>query len=553
MTHPLIDFGPRLDTTSGGHGSSRAGGGSSSTSGEAFSREIDAATDRAGWRAGGKHRRDAGHSAPQDAAAESQPDRPGGQSDAPDDESSLWTASASQWWHEVHGARPGAWKAGRHSAPKDQAVAAASGVAADRHAGETSLRTGVAHSSEHPTQSVTDRLATVGTDLAAKRGARSGQPGGGRVLDTVSPRADSANTLGGAGTARSVDALVGDARAAAASGAATELEAASPRGQVGAPGSAARAADATHPGAATNSAASRASLAGAGANAASGGAAGDAGGSVPAESGDVTGRSHGNSGGASTPGGVMAAGTSAALSDATRGGLAAAAPATIAVPGDAKPQDPASARGANTHAPTGRSGSVAPGGGSTSWGASATESTHTSTQAAVPTAAPTMAASTVNSTPVAVTAPAAAPPPFATAQPDIAGILSQLRGAGDGTYRLRAQVHPAELGAVSVVATVHGGAISVTLTPDQTAQQAISQSLTQLRQHLADQGFTGVDVGLGSPQQSPDQDGRGDRAGRGTHTQGSDHTGGVGSADEVEVPSQVRRRAAGSAALDRML
>jgi flagellar hook-length control protein FliK len=133
---------------------------------------------------------------------------------------------------------------------------------------------------------------------------------------------------------------------------------------------------------------------------------------------------------------------------------------------------------------------------------------------------PTAVAATVNSTPVAVATPM--PTPFAQAQPDVANILAQLRGRSDGTYQLRAQVHPAELGVVAITATVHHGALTLTLSPDQAAQQAISQSLPQLRQHLADQGFTGVNVGLGSPDQSGQHgQGGGDR---GSRAQGSDHS-----------------------------
>jgi flagellar hook-length control protein FliK len=163
---------------------------------------------------------------------------------------------------------------------------------------------------------------------------------------------------------------------------------------------------------------------------------------------------------------------------------------------------------------------------------------------------PTPVAATVNSTPVAAATPT--PTPFAQAQPDVAMILAQLRGRTDGTYQLRAQVHPAELGAVAITATVQHGALSVTLTPDQAAQQAISQSLPQLRQHLADQGFTGVNVGLGSPQQSGHQGQGGDRQ---TRAQGSDHSirhGKDTAVGAVDHPSAVRTGGTLSA-LDLML
>lgn len=167
--------------------------------------------------------------------------------------------------------------------------------------------------------------------------------------------------------------------------------------------------------------------------------------------------------------------------------------------------------------------------------------------------APTPVAASVNSTPVVAHTPV--PIPFAQAQPDIAGILAQLRGASDGSYQLRARVHPAELGAVAISATVHHGALSVVLTPDQTAQQAISQSLTQLRQHLADQGFTGVNVGLGSPDQSAGHGGDGNP----NHAQGRDHSlhhgpdTAIDAVDASDVLSAARRRSIGASALDRML
>lgn len=115
------------------------------------------------------------------------------------------------------------------------------------------------------------------------------------------------------------------------------------------------------------------------------------------------------------------------------------------------------------------------------------------------------------------------------AQPDLAGTLARLRVAGDGTYQMRVTVHPAELGGVNVIATVHHGVLTVSLTPDPTAHQAISQALPQLRAHLADQGFVGVDVGLGTPQQGGNDAGQ-----QGSHTHGGGHATLAGSGDAVE-------------------
>ncbi|MEO7125514.1 MAG: flagellar hook-length control protein FliK [Nakamurella sp.] len=166
---------------------------------------------------------------------------------------------------------------------------------------------------------------------------------------------------------------------------------------------------------------------------------------------------------------------------------------------------------------------------------------------------PTLVGATINSTPVAVATPTLTAPP--QMQPNVANILAQLRGAADGTYQLRAQVHPAELGAVSISATVQHGVLSVLLSPDPTAQQAISQSLPQLRQHLVDQGFTGVNVGLGSPNQ-PGHNGQGGGE-RGSRAQGSGHSSHHGQGNAIgalNAPVASTHGLTGaSSALDRLL
>ncbi|MBN9610558.1 MAG: hypothetical protein BGO26_16230 [Actinobacteria bacterium 69-20] len=193
-------------------------------------------------------------------------------------------------------------------------------------------------------------------------------------------------------------------------------------------------------------------------------------------------------------------------------------------------------------------------------GSAATDSA--ATAAAATTAGAATPAAHLTGTTLAHTTPTAAPAPPPPApsqppsqqlsQPDLAGTLAQLRAATDGTYQMRVAVHPAELGGVNVTAIVHHGMLTVTLSPDQTAHHAISQALPQLRAHLADQGFVGVDVGLGSPPQGGNQAGQ-----QGSRTHGGDHATLAGSGDAVDGVDRstrnARRPSDPTSALDRLL
>lgn len=156
-----------------------------------------------------------------------------------------------------------------------------------------------------------------------------------------------------------------------------------------------------------------------------------------------------------------------------------------------------------------------------------TAATDAAARATSPTAVHLPATATLtHAAPVAAPTP---PTPTPLSQPDLAGTLARLRTAADGTYQMRVSVHPAELGGVNVVATVHHGVLSVLLSPDPTAHHAISQALPQLRAHLADQGFVGVDVGLGSPQNGSGQPGE-----QGPHAHGSGHSTAPSSGNAVD-------------------
>jgi flagellar hook-length control protein FliK len=74
--------------------------------------------------------------------------------------------------------------------------------------------------------------------------------------------------------------------------------------------------------------------------------------------------------------------------------------------------------------------------------------------------------------------------------PQVAMVLSPLRRGPDGVHRMTIQLRPEELGPVSIVAEVRGGAIAVQLQANHEAGRAALQAaLPELRQDLRDAGF----------------------------------------------------------------
>ncbi|MCU1658454.1 MAG: hypothetical protein JWO57_3110 [Pseudonocardiales bacterium] len=143
------------------------------------------------------------------------------------------------------------------------------------------------------------------------------------------------------------------------------------------------------------------------------------------------------------------------------------------------------------------------------------------------------------------TAVAVAPRPVPEAQPPLAASLARLRSR-DGTHELRVQLHPAELGAVNVSATIRNGALTVTVAcADQRAQAAVTAALPNLHHDLQNAGFTGVDVSVGNPppeqRESPGQTPQAPPDPRHQH-------GDIGQRDTAE-----RRHAPSDAGLDRWL
>ena len=75
--------------------------------------------------------------------------------------------------------------------------------------------------------------------------------------------------------------------------------------------------------------------------------------------------------------------------------------------------------------------------------------------------------------------------------------IAPLRRGPDGVHRLTVLLHPADLGAVQVVAEIRGGEISLQLAgTTEVGWQALTASLPQLRKELADAGFDQCSVVL---------------------------------------------------------
>ncbi|MFB9182022.1 flagellar hook-length control protein FliK [Dactylosporangium sucinum] len=108
---------------------------------------------------------------------------------------------------------------------------------------------------------------------------------------------------------------------------------------------------------------------------------------------------------------------------------------------------------------------------------------------------------------VAATASTALAAPAAAAQQPGSGaasvaaqigmVLTPLRKGADGVHRMTIHLEPGELGAVSIVAEVRGGAVAVQLQAGSDAGRAALQAaLPDLRQDLQQAGFGGCDLDL---------------------------------------------------------
>ncbi len=83
--------------------------------------------------------------------------------------------------------------------------------------------------------------------------------------------------------------------------------------------------------------------------------------------------------------------------------------------------------------------------------------------------------------------------------------IAPLRLDADGVHRLTVHLHPADLGAVRVVAEIRNGDISVRLTgATEAGTEALRAGLGDLRKELQDSGFGNLSLDL--RQDSPQQD-----------------------------------------------
>jgi flagellar hook-length control protein FliK len=108
-----------------------------------------------------------------------------------------------------------------------------------------------------------------------------------------------------------------------------------------------------------------------------------------------------------------------------------------------------------------------------------------------------------------VTHPVAVP----TAHQQVAGAIAALRTGGDGTHHIVLQLHPDDLGPVSIVARLNHGELTVSLTSGtDAARAALHEGMNQLRDDLRQAGFSTVAVSV-------------DAGGAGDARRGSDETG----------------------------
>jgi hypothetical protein len=159
-----------------------------------------------------------------------------------------------------------------------------------------------------------------------------------------------------------------------------------------------------------------------------------------------------------------------------------------------------------------------------------------------PPAAQPLAAAPVDSVPSA--APLAHE--AALPQPRLLGAVAQLRHH-DGVHHVTVALHPEELGAVRVSATVHGDSVSVHVAcADAPATSAVNTALPTLERSLEQAGFTTVQLGV-------EQHAAGDREQPGSRPPSPGRDDSESARDTPAPRRRVGRAASRVAALDRML
>ncbi len=165
---------------------------------------------------------------------------------------------------------------------------------------------------------------------------------------------------------------------------------------------------------------------------------------------------------------------------------------------------------------------------SASGSATVTQASHDSSAAmtAAATAANTPAPQAVAATGT-VTTTTPAQTEFSTPQDQIVSVVAPLRTAADGTYTLSLQLHPADLGEITLHVQMHDGEMSVHIeSAEAQTRDTLTAAIGQLRSAIAITGIKAgdIDVGSRSAQQQPQQQ-MSSNSGSGQQGQ---HTGGHG-------------------------
>jgi flagellar hook-length control protein FliK len=198
----------------------------------------------------------------------------------------------------------------------------------------------------------------------------------------------------------------------------------------------------------------------------------------------------------------------------------------------------------------GRQPSAAPPAGEV--GHPAAQAAETAAAAAPPPAHPAPASAVSAPSPVA-----AAPSP--AAQPALETALTRVRARGTGTHEVTVQLHPADLGAVRVVARLSGDQLDVTvLCADHAAQQAVAAAVPALHDRLSELKHVDITDLLGTSNQPAGSSGDGSH---GRPQGGADRhplTRPAESADHRAITNeptvrQVRRAATADGRLDRRI
>lgn len=115
--------------------------------------------------------------------------------------------------------------------------------------------------------------------------------------------------------------------------------------------------------------------------------------------------------------------------------------------------------------------------------------------AGMPVPAPVAAAATVSGTP----APGQPAPFPAAPHEQVFTALSPLIRGADGSYGVKVQLHPNDLGAVQVVVDVRHGVVSLQMhSTDAAARDALRGGMPDLRQQLEDSGLRAGSMEVGS-------------------------------------------------------